>query len=97
MAVRLGDEARDTITGFEGVVVGITDWIHGCRRITIQPKGLHDAKIIEAASFDEPAVEVTKPVTPAPPPVEVDDPIPTRRTGGPRPEPTRRADATRRA
>jgi len=31
----LGCRARDTITGFEGVVTSITRWLNGCDRIGI--------------------------------------------------------------
>jgi hypothetical protein len=80
--VKLGDVARDTITGFEGVVVAITKWLHGCYRITIQPQKLHDGKPVDNCTFDEPQVE---PVAP-----QVHET--TARTGGPTPEPARKRD-----
>lgn len=58
MSIQLGDEVRDTITGFKGIAVARTNWIHGCARITIQPKVKKDGKMEEPQSFDEPAVEV---------------------------------------
>lgn len=58
--VQLGDEAKDSVTGFSGVVVAITQWIHGCHRVTLQPKVGKDGKYPDSASFDEPAVIVTK-------------------------------------
>lgn len=57
---KLGDEAQDTITGFKGTVVAITEWIHGCQRITLQPKVNKDGEIPEQGSFDAPAIKVTK-------------------------------------
>lgn len=82
--IRLGDLARDTITGFEGVVVGITQWLHGCRRFVIQPRELKDGKPIETQSFDEPQLVLVqrRAVLEG-----------SRATGGPRPEPVRRPDA----
>jgi hypothetical protein len=80
--VKLGDVARDTITGFEGVVVAITKWLHGCYRITIQPQKLHDGKPVDNCTFDEPQVEKVAP--------EVHES--TARTGGPTPEPARKRD-----
>lgn len=78
--IELGDVARDSITGFEGVVIGETRWIHGCVRFALQPKGLKDGKPVEFISFDEPQlVLVSKKAAKT-----------TRRTGGPRPEPQRR-------
>lgn len=48
----LGDLARDSITGFEGVVIGITDWLYNCERVVIQPQKLKDGKVIGDESFD---------------------------------------------
>jgi hypothetical protein len=83
MTIKLGDTARDTITGFEGVVVAETQWLHGCRRLTLQPKGLHEGKPIETSTFDEPQCVL----------VETDNPKRDISTGGPRPEPRRQGDA----
>jgi len=61
--VELGDEARDTITGFKGKVVAITEWLHGCRRVVIQPTDLDkEGRIKLTETFDEAQVKVTKPV-----------------------------------
>lgn len=81
----LGDIAKDTITGFQGVVIGITKWLHGCRRITIQPQSLKDGKPLEAHGFDEPQVKIIKKAAFAE----------TADTGGPKPEPLRRAEIRR--
>lgn len=81
----LGDIAKDTITGFKGIVIGITKWLHGCRRITIQPQTLKDGKPVDSVSFDEPQVQVLKSAK-----------VPTTSdTGGPAPEPKRRKDVAR--
>lgn len=53
MAVKLGTIVTDSITGFSGVAVSRTEYIHGCARIVIQPKALHEGKIVEAQAFDE--------------------------------------------
>lgn len=58
MTLKLGQKARDTISGFEGTVIGRTEWLYGCVRVVLQPHGLHDGKPIEAQSFDEPQCEV---------------------------------------
>jgi hypothetical protein len=52
--INLGDLARDTVTGFTGIVVATTDWLANCRRLTLQPRELKDGKPIEALTFDEP-------------------------------------------
>lgn len=36
--VNLGDEARDTLTGFKGVVVGRSEHLTGCNQVFILPK-----------------------------------------------------------
>ena len=61
MKVQLGDVAKDTITGFTGVVVARTEWLHGCERLTLQPQTLNkDGEPIESKSFDEPQIELVK-------------------------------------
>lgn len=77
--VNLGDTARDNITGFEGIVICISEWLHGCRRITLQPYGLRDGKPVDSCSFDEPQLLIiTRSAVST-----------TSDTGGPRPEPQR--------
>lgn len=78
--ISLGDEAKDTITGFSGIVVAVTKWLHGCERVTIQPKSLHDGSPIEPRTFDAPQCELVTPKA---------QPVGDPRTGGPRPEPSR--------
>ena len=38
--IELGDTAKDSITGFSGVVIATTFWLHGCERLTLQPQKL---------------------------------------------------------
>lgn len=60
--VQLGDEARDTVSGFSGVCVARTEWLNGCWRMTLQPKALDkDGKPCESQTFDDFQLEVTKP------------------------------------
>lgn len=80
LRIRLGQYARDTITGIQGVVVARTEWIYGCVRIVIQPPGERDGKAIEMHSCDEPGCKVIKK-----PSVKT----PKDRPAGPRPEATR--------
>jgi len=83
--IGLGDTARDTITGFTGVVICEAKWLHGCRRLTLQPRELKDGKPVEMQTFDEPQLAKIA----APPSAT------TGHTGGPRPEPTRAGDPQR--
>jgi hypothetical protein len=80
--IELGDIVRDTITGFEGVAVATTEWLNGCRRISIQPQKLHDGKPIESDWFDETQVAVVKKSRKRE----------LAKTGGPRPDPRRRGN-----
>lgn len=81
----LGDLVRDTITGFEGVVTCVSRWLHGCSRLTVQPRELKDGKPIEAQSFDEPQLDL----------LERGIIGTTSNTGGPRPEPSTRQNVRR--
>lgn len=60
MAINLGDEVRDVVTGFRGIATGRSVFLHGCSRIAVQPKVVKDGKMPEAAWFDEPQLEVVK-------------------------------------
>lgn len=78
--IALGDTARDVVTGFEGVVVAITTWLNGCVRLALQPRALKDGKPIESQSFDVEQLELVE---------KCDAVMPTKKTGGPMPEPQR--------
>jgi hypothetical protein len=76
--INLGDKVKDTVTGFVGIAIGRTTWLHGCDRITVQPTGLtKEGKVFEAQSFDEPQLEIIGKK------VKKEG---NHRTGGPRPE-----------
>lgn len=59
--IKLGDKVKDKMTPFEGVAIGITEWIYGCRRVTVQPDELHEGRPVETHSFDEPQLKIIKP------------------------------------
>ena len=78
--IKLGDVARDSVSGFEGVVVAYCNWLHGCARLTIAPKKLTaEGKPVEMQTFDLLQLEL----------VETRNHKAKTETGGPRPEPTR--------
>ncbi len=59
--INLGDKVKDTVTGFTGIAVARTEWLHGCTRISIQPDKLgKDGQPQELQSFDEPQVVLIK-------------------------------------
>lgn len=90
--IELGDKAQDKITGFVGIVMGHTKWIHGCDRFTLQPLGLDkDGKPIEMRTFDEAQLSIVEKhayVGDRPPATFGAAPKP----GGPADNPERRAD-----
>jgi len=43
--VKLGQEVKDTITGFRGIAVTRTEFLQGCCRIEVQPKVKRDGII----------------------------------------------------
>ncbi len=36
--IKLGQSVKDKLTGFTGIVEGITDYLNGCRQALIRPK-----------------------------------------------------------
>lgn len=81
--IQLGDIAVDMITGYEGRVVGITDWLYQCRRLGIQPMKLNkDGKPYCIEWFDELQCAL----------VEDKNEKRGKDKGGPMPEPTRNQD-----
>lgn len=83
--IKLGDEVRDTISGFQGIVVCISNWLNGCQRITVQPQALHEGKSIGSETIDAEQVEV----------ISETPPVKASKTGGPSIAPVRAADPKR--
>jgi len=54
----LGDELEDSITGFAGVAVTRSQWIHNCNTYGIKPKTLKDGIPMENQWFDEPQLKL---------------------------------------
>ena len=50
--IKLGDLAKDKITGFTGVVICVSNFLNGCTRCAIQPKELEKGIPIEEHYFD---------------------------------------------
>ena len=80
-----GDRVRDTITGYEGLVVCVADWINGCVRFGIQAEKLDkDGKPYPLEFFDAQQVELIEAgIYPEEREVIVKDD-----TGGPRDDPS---------
>lgn len=59
LELKLGDEVKDRITGFKGVVVIIGTWLDGCYRVAVQPKGLDkNGKPMESSWFENQRLKV---------------------------------------
>ncbi len=81
--ITLGSKSRDTISGFTGIVVAITNWLNGCQRITIAPQELKDGKPVEAHTFDVEQVELVE---------DKAAKVSETKKGGPSISPTQRTD-----
>ena len=76
--ITLGTIVQDTITGFTGVAVCRTEWLHGCTRIGVESQRLDkDGKAQDPQHFDEQRVVTKGPFCPSV----------TLETGGPQPDP----------
>jgi hypothetical protein len=60
MTIKLGDRVKDKMTGFEGIVVCLSQWITDCERVSVQPVKLRDGKRQDYETFDAPQLEVLK-------------------------------------
>lgn len=82
------DKVRDQLTGFEGVIVSRTHFLNDCVRYGVQPIVLHKEHGTPQSTehFDEEQLDLVE---------AAKQPKRTRRTGGDRPPPQRRADITR--
>jgi len=61
MQVQLGDRVKDKISGLKGIVIGVTEWPYGCRRITVQPEEAKDGRPADAFTVDDPQCDVVWP------------------------------------
>ena len=58
--VNLGDEVKDTVSGFKGIAVAYHTYLQGCDRISVQPSIDNESKLPESQAFDEPQLKVVK-------------------------------------
>lgn len=79
----LGDEVKDIITGFKGVVISRTQWLNACNVYGVQPRKLKDNKIQEKGHFDEPQLELVKSEVVKPFLKHVQESAGVTKTGGP--------------
>lgn len=85
--IKLGDTARDEITGFEGTVIARAHWISAGDRLVIQPKTLkEDGQPKDTHGVDAANCTLVSSLSP---------PAPAEKRGGPMPTVSRNADPTR--
>jgi len=58
--IELGDKVRDPITGFVGVAVAKTEYIHACDEITVQSSVNEKGEVPEEKGFDLPRLDLLK-------------------------------------
>lgn len=56
--IQNGDRVKDKVTGFEGTVVGVADYISGCRQCCVAPEA-RGGKFEESHWFDDDRLSVT--------------------------------------
>lgn len=60
-AIEPGDQAMDIYTGLKGTVLIRSEWMYGCERLTIQPKGLDDkGGPLDAHVYDDQRIKLVK-------------------------------------
>ncbi len=58
--IQLGDVVKDDISGYEGVTISRSEWLHNCPRFLVQSQEVKDGKPVDAISFDEPSLILVK-------------------------------------
>jgi hypothetical protein len=57
---RLGDQVKDRVTGFKGVIMARTQWMNLCIRYSVQARDLQDGKPVPDQWFDENDIELVR-------------------------------------
>jgi hypothetical protein len=60
MKPKIGDIAKDNITGFSGLIDAKIEYLTGCTQFRLQPRELKDSKIQECVWFDENRLTTTE-------------------------------------
>jgi len=54
----LGKKVKDKVTGFEGIAIGICNYLYGCQQVGVAPAA-KDGKIENAQWFDIGRIKIT--------------------------------------
>ena len=57
--ITLGQQVIDPLTGFTGIVTCRSEYLHGCVRLCVQPRSLHNGTMVNEEWFDEARLEDT--------------------------------------
>ena len=88
--IKLGNTIKDTISGFTGIAMSRTDYLHGCTQWGVKSQELHEGKPIAMQWFDDPQVEVVDETTTG----KVEDAGSDKPPGGPKPTPPSRSHSS---
>ncbi len=55
--IKLGQKAKDKITGFEGIITGHVEYLYGCDQYGLTPE-VKDGKLGETNYFDKGRIEI---------------------------------------
>jgi len=58
--LKLGDEAKDKITGFQGIIVARSHWLHNCDVYLLKSQELKEGKPLDNEAFDDDQVVILK-------------------------------------
>ena len=83
--IHLGDEAKDSVTGYRGIVTCKSVYLNGCVRVGLQSQELREGKPIDSYYFDIEQVVL----------IERSKVLMSDRSGGPEQAPKRAADPKR--
>ena len=56
--VELGDRVEDKITGFQGIVTGVAEYISGCRQCAVTPEVTKDNKRDDGCWLDDDRLKI---------------------------------------
>lgn len=54
----LGKHCRDIVSGFEGICIGVVEWMYGCSQFVLQPKSEYGTKRMYSSFYFEKQLEV---------------------------------------
>lgn len=54
----LGQEVRDKVTGFKGIITGLVSYLTGCHQALVQPRVKETGDFVDSHWFDTDRIEV---------------------------------------